>query len=175
MRSYADTRTGALDLQEEMEKIGIEKENIARIVANSFFLIASLLGLFVICVEQFNRWYLIIPIVFIFLFIGAIITEIYECIFYDDTHLIIRSFRDSESIDFVNIEKIKRDFIRSKTVHGGGHWRYTIQIKAKQQNSREIIVPFPQLLHNQHLQDLFSRIRKQNRNIKLINIENYKK
>lgn len=113
-----------------------------------------------------------IPIVFIFLFIFAIITEVYECIFYDDTHLIIRSFRGIETIKFIDIKKIKRDFIRSKNVHGGGHWRYTIQIKAKDQNTREIIVPFPQLIQNPHLQDLFSRIRKQNKNIELIKIEN---
>lgn len=163
---------GRLEKNEKMERIGIEKENIARIVANSFFLIASLLGLFVICVEHLNRWYLTIPIVFIFLFIFAIITEVYECIFYDDTHLIIRSFRGIETIKFIDIKKIKRDFIRSKTVHGGGHWRYTIQIKAKDQNTREIIVPFPQLIQNPHLQDLFSRIRKQNKNIELIKIEN---
>ena len=163
---------GAFVLKEKMERIGIEKENIARIVANSFFLIASLFGLFVICVEHLNRWYLIIPIVFSFLFIFAIITEVYECIFYDDTHLIIRSFRGIETINFIDIKKIKRDFIRSKTVHGGGHWRYTLQIKAKDQNTREIIVPFPQLIQNQHLQDLLSRIRKHNRNIELVNIEN---
>ena len=167
-----DARTGALIFKEKMEKIGIEKENIARIVANSFLLIASLLGLFVICVEHVNRWYLIIPIVFSFLFIFAIITEVYECIFYDDTHLIIRSFSGKENIDFINIKKIKRDFIRNKSVHGGGHWRYTIQIKSENQNTREIIVPFPQLIQNQHLQDLFSRIKKQNRNIEFVKIEN---
>ena len=155
-----------------MEKIGIEKENIARIVINSFFLVASLLGLFIIYLEHLNIWFSIIPIVFIVLFLFTVINEIYECIFYDDTHLIIRSFSGKENIDFINIKKIKRDFIRNKSVHGGGHWRYTIQIKAKDQNTREIIVPFPQLIQNQHLQDLFSRIKKQNRNIEFVKIEN---
>ena len=155
-----------------MEKIGIEKENIARIVINSFFLVASLLGLFIIYLEHLNIWFSIIPIVFIVLFLFTIINEIYECIFYDDTHLIIRSFSGKENIDFINIKKIKRDFIRNKSVHGGGHWRYTIQIKSENQNTREIIVPFPQLIQNQHLQDLFSRIKKQNRNIEFVKIEN---
>ena len=102
-----------------MKKIGIEKENVARIVTNSLLLIMALLGLFIILFEHFNRWFLIIPVVFIFIFIFAIITEVYECIFYDDTHLIIRSFSGTESINFVDIEKIKRDFIRGKTVRGG--------------------------------------------------------
>ena len=155
-----------------MEKIGIEKENIARIVINSFFLVASLLGLFIIYLEHLNIWFSIIPIVFIVLFLFTIINEIYECIFYDDTHLIIRSFSGKENIDFINIKKIKRDFIRNKSVHRGGHWRYTIQIKSENQNTREIIVPFPQLIQNQHLQDLFSRIKKQNRNIEFVKIEN---
>lgn len=170
LKTYYFAHGGILRVQ--MEKIGIEKENIVRIVANSFLLITSLLGLFVIYVEHLNRLYLIIPIVFSFLFIFAIITEVYECIFYDDTHLIIRSFRGIESINFIDIKKIRRDFIRSKTVHGGGHWRYTIQIKAKDQNTREIIVPFPQLIQNQNLQDLFSKIRKENKNIELVKIEN---
>ena len=155
-----------------MEKIGIEKENIARIVINSFFLVASLLGLFIIYLEHLNIWFSIIPIVFIVLFLFTIINEIYECIFYDDTHLIIRSFSGKENIDFINIKKIKRDFIRNKSVHGGGHWRYTIQIQSENQNTREIIVPFPQLIQNQHLQDLFSRIKKQNRNIEFVKIDN---
>ena len=154
-----------------MEKIGIEKENIARIVINSLLLIMALLGLFIILFEHLNRWFLIIPVVFIFIFIFAIITEVYECIFYDDSHLIIRSFSGRESIDFVDIEKIKRDFIRGKTVNGGGHWRYTMQIK-KEQNTREIIVPFPQLMQNQHLQDLFLRIKNVNKNIVWVKIEN---
>ena len=154
-----------------MKKIGIEKENVARIVTNSLLLIMALLGLFIILFEHFNRWFLIIPVVFIFIFIFAIITEVYECIFYDDTHLIIRSFSGTESINFVDIEKIKRDFIRGKTVRGGGHWRYTMQIK-KEQNTREIIVPFPQLIQNQHLQDLFLRIKNVNKNIVWVKIEN---
>ena len=116
----------------KMKKIGIEKENIARIVANSLLLITSLLSLFIIYIEHLNRWYLIIPIVLIFMFLFAILNEVYECIFYDDTHLIIRSFSGIESINFVDIKKIKRDFIRSGTVRGGGHWRYTIQIKTKE-------------------------------------------
>ena len=103
---YVDAPLGRLEKNEKMERIGIEKENISRIVANSFFLIASLLGLFVICVEHLDRWYLTIQIVFIFLFIFAIITEVYECIFYDDTHLIIRSFRGIETIKFIDIIKI---------------------------------------------------------------------
>lgn len=44
-----------------MEKIGIEKENVARIVTNSLLLIMALLGLFIILFEHFNRWFLIIP------------------------------------------------------------------------------------------------------------------
>lgn len=155
-----------------MKKIGIENESIVRIVANSLLLIAALLGIFVICLEHLNKWYFMIPIVFIFLFIFAIIAEAYECIFYDDTHLIIRSLSGTESINFKDIEKIKRDFISNKTVHGGGHWRYSMQIKAKDQNTREIIVPFPQLIQNQHLQDLFSRIKKLNKDIKWIKIGN---
>ena len=155
-----------------MKKIGIEKENIARIVANSLLLITSLLSLFIIYIEHLNRWYLIIPIVLIFIFLFAILNEVYECIFYDDTHLIIRSFSGIESINFVDIKKIKRDFIRSGTVHGGGHWRYTIQIKTKDQSTREIIVPFPQLIQNQHLQDLILRIKTVNKNIVWVKMEN---
>ena len=155
-----------------MKKIGIEKENIARIVANSLLLITSLLSLFIIYIEHLNRWYLIIPIVLIFIFLFAILNEVYECIFYDDTHLIIRSFSGIESINFVDIKKIKRDFIRSGTVRGGGHWRYTIQIKTKDQSTREIIVPFPQLIQNQHLQDLILRIKTVNKNIVWIKMEN---
>lgn len=52
-----------------MEKIGIEKENIARIVVDSLVLIVALLGLAVIYLEHLNGWYSIIPIVFIFLFL----------------------------------------------------------------------------------------------------------
>ena len=155
-----------------MKKIGIEKENIARIVANSLLLITSLLSIFIIYIEHLNRWYLIIPIVLIFIFLFAILNEVYECIFYDDTHLIIRSFSGIESINFIDIKKIKRDFIRSGTVHGGGHWRYTIQIKTKDQSTREIIVPFPQLIQNQHLQDLILRIKTVNKNIVWVKMEN---
>ena len=154
-----------------MEKIGIEKENIIRITADAFLLIASLLGIFVIFFEKLNRWYLIIPIVFIILFLFAIITEVYECIFYDDTHLVIRSFSGIESINFVDIVKIKRDFIDGKAVHGAGHWRYTVQIKTKEENTKEIVVPFPQLIHNQHLQDLFLRIKKLNKDVVWVKIE----
>ena len=60
-----------------MEKIGIEKENIVRIVMNSLALVVSLLGLAVIYLEHLNGWYSIIPIVFIFLFLFAIINEFY--------------------------------------------------------------------------------------------------
>ena len=100
-----------------------------------------------------------------------IINEFYECIFYDDTHLVIRSFSGIESINFVDIEKIKRDFIDGKAVHGGGHWRYTVQIKTKEENTKEIVVPFPQLIHNQHLQDLFLRIKKLNKDVVWVKIE----
>ena len=154
-----------------MEKIGIEKENIVRIVVNSLSLIVALLGLAVIYLEHLNGWYSIIPIVFIFLFLFAIINEFYECIFYDDTHLVIRSFSGIESIDFVDVVKIKRDFIGGKAVHGGGHWRYTVQIKTKEENTKEIVVPFPQLIHNQHLQDLFLRIKKLNKDVVWVKIE----
>ena len=154
-----------------MEKIGIEKENIARIVVDSLALLVSLLALVVIYLEHINGWYSIIPIVFIFLFLFAIITEVYECIFYDDTHLVIRSFSGIESINFVDIEKIKRDYIDGKRVHGGGHYRYTVQIKTKEENAKEIVVPCPQLIHNQHLQDLFLRIKKLNKDIVWVKIE----
>ena len=60
-----------------MEKIGIEKENIVRIVVNSLALVVSLVGLAVIYLEHLNGWYSIIPIVFIFLFLFAIINEFY--------------------------------------------------------------------------------------------------
>lgn len=154
-----------------MEKIGIGKENIVRIVMNSLALLVSLLALVVIYLEHINGWYSIIPIVFIFLFLFAIINEFYECIFYDDTHLVIRSFSGIESIDFVDVVKIKRDFIVDKAVHGGGHWRYTVQIKTKEENAKEIVVPFPQLIHNQHLQDLFLRIKKLNKDVVWVKIE----
>lgn len=154
-----------------MEKIGIEKENIVRIVMNSLALIVSLLCLVVIYLEHLNGWYSIIPIVFIFLFLFAIINEFYECIFYDDTHLVIRSFGGIESINFVDIEKIKREYIDAKSVHGAGHWRYTVQIKTKEENTKEIVVPFPQLIHNQHLQDLFLRIKKLNKDVVWVKIE----
>lgn len=68
-----------------MEKIGIEKENIVRIVINSLALIVALVGLAVIYLEHLNGWYSIIPIVFIFLFLFAIVNEFYECIFYEVT------------------------------------------------------------------------------------------
>lgn len=155
-----------------MKKIGIEKENIARIVVNSLLLITSLLALFIIYLEHLNRWYLIIPIVLIFISLLSIINEVYECIFYDDTHLIIRSLSGIESINFVDIEKIKRDFNRSGMVYGGGHWHYTIQIKKKDQSTRKIIVPFPQLIQNQHLQDLILRIKTVNKNIVWVKMEN---
>jgi len=154
-----------------MEKIGIEKENIVRIVVNSLALIVSFIGLAVIYLEHLNGWYSIIPIVFIFLFLFAIINEFYECIFYDDTHLVIRSFGGIESIDFIDIVKIKRDFIDGKAVHGVGHDRYTVQIKTKEENTKEIVVPFPQLIHNQHLQDLFLRIKKLNKDVVWVKIE----
>ena len=154
-----------------MEKIGIEKENIARIVVDSLALLVSLLALVVIYLEHINGWYSIIPIVFIFLFLFAIINEFYECIFYDDTHLVIRSFSGIESINFVDIEKIKRDYIDAKRVHGAGHWRYTVQIKTKEENTKEIVVPFPQLIHNKHLQDLFLRVKKLNKDIVWVKIE----
>ncbi|GEM_PF-2505281 len=154
-----------------MEKIGIGKENIVRIVMNSLALVVFLVALAVIYLEHLNGWYSIIPIVFIFLFLFAIINEFYECIFYDDTHLVIRSFSGIESIDFVDVVKIKRDFIVDKAVHGGGHWRYTVQIKTKDQSVKEIVVPFPQLIHNQHLQDLFLRIKKLNKDVVWVKIE----
>lgn len=154
-----------------MEKIGIEKENIVRIVMNSLALVVSLVGLVVIYLEHLNGLYSIIPIVFIFLFLFAIINEFYECIFYDDTHLVIRSFSGIESIDFVDVVKIKRDFIVDKAVHGGGHCRYTVQIKTKDQNVKDIVVPFPQLIDNQHLQDLFLRIKKLNKDVVWVKIE----
>lgn len=154
-----------------MEKIGIGKENIVRIVMNSLALVVFLVALAVIYLEHINGWYSIIPISFIFLFLFAIINEFYECIFYDDTHLVIRSFSGIESIDFIDIVKIKRDFIDGKAVHGVGHWRYTVQIKTKEENAKEIVVPFPQLIHNQHLQDLFLRIKKLNKDVVWVKIE----
>lgn len=154
-----------------MEKIGIGKENIVRIVMNSLALVVFLVALAVIYLEHINGWYSIIPIGFIFLFLFAIINEFYECIFYDDTHLVIRSFSGIESIDFIDIVKIKRDFIDGKAVHGVGHYRYTVQIKTKDQSVKEIVVPFPQLIHNQHLQDLFLRIKKLNKDVVWVKIE----
>ena len=112
LKTYYFAHGGILRVQ--MEKIGIEKENIARIIFNSLMLIASLSGLFVIYFEHFNRLYLIIPVFFILLSIFAIITEVYESIFYDNTHLIIRSFNSVKTINFIDIQKIKRDFIRVK-------------------------------------------------------------
>lgn len=154
-----------------MEKIGIGKENIVRIVMNSLALVVFLVALAVIYLEHLNGWYSIIPIVFIFLFLFAIVNEFYECIFYDDTHLVIRSFSGIKSINFVDIEKIKREYIDAKSVHGAGHWRYTVQIKTKEENTKEIVVPFPQLIHNQHLQDLFLRIKKLNKDVVWVKIE----
>lgn len=154
-----------------MKKIGLEKENIVRIVADSLLLIPSFIGLFVIVLEGFSKWVLIILGIYILLFLLAIINEVYECIFYDDTHLVIQSFTGVESINFADIEKIKREFIRIQTKNGGGHWRYTIKLKTEDHSSKEIIVPFPQLIQNQHLQDLFTKIKNVNKNIVWSGIE----
>ena len=147
----------------------MEKENIARLVMDVLFLVVALCSLIVSVIEHWGAVPLIISGFFVLVFILASFAECYECIFYDDTHFFIRSLAGNESIEYSKIEKIKREYIREKTARGGGHWRYSVQIK-NQPSSKTIIVPFPQMLTNEHLADLFQKIKLANPAVIYINI-----
>ena len=145
-----------------MQKIGIENENVIRIVTDALGILASLSFLGPCWLEHGGFVPLLVASLFVLLFSFAIVAELNERIFYDDTHFEVRSFGHTEKINYSDIVKIKREYIRIKTGRpSGGHWRYSVCIKTNG-SEQKIIVPFPQLIHNPHLQDLFSRIRDVN-------------
>ena len=140
-----------------MQKIGMEKENIAGIVANSLLLGGCICALIAMCLLQAGIIPIIISAFFILLFLFGIIVESRESILYDESHFEVRSFAGKEKIDYGDIVKISRVYIRM-TARVGGHWRYYVYIKADDE-IKKVIVPFPQFIENIHLQDLFSKIK----------------
>ncbi len=153
-----------------MEKIYMEKESVARLVLNAVILLVSLFSLVVICIEHHWGIPLCSAILFVLLSALGILVELYECIFYDDTHFAVRSFGGTEEVNFADIESVKREFIRGQTGQGG-HWRYFVQFKTDGNEQKQIIVPFPQFVTNRNLQNLFLKISSANDKVKWINIE----
>ena len=167
--SYAHTSLGR-NWKRKMNKIYLEKENIARIIVHLLGVISSILALFVIVIEHCGIGSFIIAVIFFLLFSFSIFVEFYECIFYDDSCFVIRSLSGIEKICYTDINYIKREFISHKTVRGGGHWRYSVLVQVKDSNQKTIIVPFPQFIDNSHLQELFTKIKSVNKLVKFINI-----
>lgn len=151
-----------------MNKIHLEKENIGRIILKVplFCLFAACFYFFLF--EERKIFPLIISVVG-FVIVGfSIFSEVYECIFYDETHFRIRSLGGKKIINYSDIEKIKREFIRPKTVLPGGYWRYTVQVK-NQDDSEQIITSFPQSIENVHFKDLLTKINQANSKVQYVN------
>ena len=91
-----------------MEKIYMEKESVARLVVNAVILLVSLFFLVVICIEHHWGIPLCSAVLFVLLSALGILVELYECIFYDDTHFAVRSFGGTEEVNFADIESVKR-------------------------------------------------------------------
>lgn len=143
-----------------MNKIGMEKENVFRIIVDCVLLFLCLMSLAVFKDDGIIVFLITVPLAFLFSF--AIVAEITESIFYDDTHFKIHSLGKTEEIKYADIICIDRVFIREKSVKSGGHWRYYVQIKTQDGILKKISVPFPQVIDNANLQDLFARIKKTN-------------
>lgn len=142
-------------------KIGMEKENIVRIILNALLLLSALSFMIVICLEDIGFLAFFITFLFLLLFFLGIITEIYECIFFDDKHLEIRSLFRHEKINYADIVSIKRVFIRNGKPNVA-HWRWYVKTKTQDGGQKKIIVPFPQSIENKNLQHLFSKIKSAN-------------
>lgn len=146
-------------------KIGIEKENIARIAADGILFALALFLTLAIFLADGGAVAASVSALFVLLFLFAIAAELYGRIFYDDEHFEVRSFAGTEKIFYADIAKIERVLVRQKTARGGGHWRYFVHFRTEG-GVRKTVVPFPQSAANENLQDLFRRIKSANAEIK---------
>ncbi len=153
-----------------MNKIYMEKENIARIIFDVACFLLSVFVLFLMCLNHYRLLPIFIACGSILLFSFSIFVEFYECIFYDDTHFVVRSVAGSEKIEYSDIERIERKSVWAPTGRGGQHSRYYVQIKTNDNGSKQIIVPFPNFASNKNLQDLFKKIKNENSNVQWINL-----
>lgn len=144
-----------------MKHIWLEKENIYRLIAYFAFGISfGILGTLTLYFTRSKGIFIFFLLLSILLIVGGI-AEIKNDIAYDESHMIVKTLLSKDFIDFRDINKIERVFIRANTVNGGGHWRWNI-VTGKE----KITVPFPDSIENEALNDLFDCIKKANSNIK---------
>ncbi len=148
-------------IEDKMNKIGMEKENIVRIILNALLLVSALSFMIVICLEDIGFLAFFITFLLIILSSFGIIVEIYECIFFDDKHLEIRSLLGHEKINYPDIVSIERVLVRNGKPNIE-HFRWYVKTKTQDGIQKKIIVPFPQSIENKNLQHLFSKIKSAN-------------
>lgn len=146
------------------KQISLEKENVIRIVIDVICAFLILFFMALLYLISFSLIPFLILLVFLLIFLFAAFSEIYECIFYDEKHFEVRSIGSKQNVKYCDIEKIKRETVRAKTVRGGCYWRYIVSVKTSEGN-KKLIVPFPQNLLNENLQDLFTQIKNANSNV----------
>ena len=142
-----------------MKHIYLEKESIYRAVAD--FLFGTVMGavsILCLCVGNNIMLCALFALFCILLFFSGIM-EFKTDIAYDSERMNIRNGFFHYTVEFSDIRKIERIFIRTLRM---GHWRWYVIT-----DTGKITVPFPDSLGNAALCNLLSTIQTANPDVKM--------